>query len=597
METGARGASRGGSEWTLVRLAPSPFHFSSLNAQAYRRHHGTTQESRTACGSGVTVHSPAVAGKSKVWPNVSLDPVRGSLPACSTIAAPSRHMTIVKRLARPRAIGALSLHRSSAKYGHEDSRSRRLPCGSWLRIGNHQAHRPAREIDRFQGLSNVELAGLTVGANASPVIHPEGRVGHLLDLGQQDPRTDRVDRSGVYHDAVAGPGRKTVQEGLNLPGCNGFGELLASDPLIEPRVDQTARFGRDDDPGLGLAAVVGQAPALLIIGMHLDREDSRASMNFTSSGNGRATIQLRTQELTPSVLDQVAEARPGHRHLRKPCSPRHDNRRSPSFRRNRYLLRSACAETFPAADRPRSAGAGSARNGGDRETDSHHRPPSYCDVRHDDITKGLLPAGPRIRSHANQGCRRHRGHECFRRWCLNVCAAQSAREAYWKSLFRSCYDFTERNAPARPAVPARPTSGAASKGSGLGTGRRDPRLLHNPPSPAISTAPFGWSTSMPSDRDLFLEEQQMVTMSFGEHIEELRVRLILALIGLVVGVIVAFIPPLDLGRRVMESMEAPGQDSASTLLRGRVRQDGPGGRGGQGGLSHDDGLDSGRRIC
>jgi sec-independent protein translocase protein TatC len=68
---------------------------------------------------------------------------------------------------------------------------------------------------------------------------------------------------------------------------------------------------------------------------------------------------------------------------------------------------------------------------------------------------------------------------------------------------------------------------------------------------------------MPNDRDLFLEEQQMVTMSFGEHIEELRVRLILALIGLAVGVLLAFIPPLDLGRRVMESMEAP----AKTALR------------------------------
>ena len=52
---------------------------------------------------------------------------------------------------------------------------------------------------------------------------------------------------------------------------------------------------------------------------------------------------------------------------------------------------------------------------------------------------------------------------------------------------------------------------------------------------------------MPTDRDLFAEEQSMVTMSFGEHIEELRVRLILGLLGLMVGVIVAFIPPLDLG--------------------------------------------------
>jgi sec-independent protein translocase protein TatC len=62
---------------------------------------------------------------------------------------------------------------------------------------------------------------------------------------------------------------------------------------------------------------------------------------------------------------------------------------------------------------------------------------------------------------------------------------------------------------------------------------------------------------MPTEHDLFAEEQTMATMSFGEHIEELRVRLILALLGLFVGVIVVFLPPLDIGWRVMKSMEAP----------------------------------------
>ena len=53
----------------------------------------------------------------------------------------------------------------------------------------------------------------------------------------------------------------------------------------------------------------------------------------------------------------------------------------------------------------------------------------------------------------------------------------------------------------------------------------------------------------------------MVTMSFGEHIEELRVRLILALIGLFAGVIVVFIPPLDVGWRIMKQMEKPAKDA------------------------------------
>jgi sec-independent protein translocase protein TatC len=72
---------------------------------------------------------------------------------------------------------------------------------------------------------------------------------------------------------------------------------------------------------------------------------------------------------------------------------------------------------------------------------------------------------------------------------------------------------------------------------------------------------------MPTDRDLFAEEQQMVTMSFGEHIEELRVRLILALLGLFAGVLLAFLPPLDLGKRVMQSMEAPAKTALEHFYR------------------------------
>ncbi len=72
---------------------------------------------------------------------------------------------------------------------------------------------------------------------------------------------------------------------------------------------------------------------------------------------------------------------------------------------------------------------------------------------------------------------------------------------------------------------------------------------------------------MPTDDDLFTEEQSMVTMSFGEHIEELRVRLILALLGLIVGVIVVFIPPLDIGWRVMKKMEEPAKVELDKFYR------------------------------
>ncbi len=72
---------------------------------------------------------------------------------------------------------------------------------------------------------------------------------------------------------------------------------------------------------------------------------------------------------------------------------------------------------------------------------------------------------------------------------------------------------------------------------------------------------------MPTDQDLFAEEQTMATMSFGDHIEELRVRLILALLGLVVGVIVVFLPPVEIARQVMRTMEAPAKKALDAFYR------------------------------
>jgi sec-independent protein translocase protein TatC len=66
-------------------------------------------------------------------------------------------------------------------------------------------------------------------------------------------------------------------------------------------------------------------------------------------------------------------------------------------------------------------------------------------------------------------------------------------------------------------------------------------------------------------QDLFTEERSMVTMSLGDHIEELRRRLALALLGLVVGVVVTLIPPLNLGRQVVRLMQEPAQRTLSAF--------------------------------
>src|SRR3954469_12157600 len=77
---------------------------------------------------------------------------------------------------------------------------------------------------------------------------------------------------------------------------------------------------------------------------------------------------------------------------------------------------------------------------------------------------------------------------------------------------------------------------------------------------------------MPTDRDLFAEEQTMVAMSFGDHIEELRARLILALLGLFVGVVVTFIPPLNLGKWVMQTMQDPAEAALKKFYEARARE-------------------------
>jgi sec-independent protein translocase protein TatC len=84
----------------------------------------------------------------------------------------------------------------------------------------------------------------------------------------------------------------------------------------------------------------------------------------------------------------------------------------------------------------------------------------------------------------------------------------------------------------------------------------------------------------PKEDDLFAEEKSMRSMSFGDHIEELRVHLILGLIGLFAGVLIAFIPPIgygryvfppmNLGEWVMKKMQEPANDALKKFYAQRA---------------------------
>ena len=86
----------------------------------------------------------------------------------------------------------------------------------------------------------------------------------------------------------------------------------------------------------------------------------------------------------------------------------------------------------------------------------------------------------------------------------------------------------------------------------------------------------------PTENDLFAEEKSMRSMSFGDHIEELRVHLILGLLGLFVGVLIAFIPPIgygrwvfppmNLGQWVMKKMQDPATDALGKFYKIRSKE-------------------------
>jgi sec-independent protein translocase protein TatC len=82
---------------------------------------------------------------------------------------------------------------------------------------------------------------------------------------------------------------------------------------------------------------------------------------------------------------------------------------------------------------------------------------------------------------------------------------------------------------------------------------------------------------MPTEKDLFNEEESMVSMSFGDHIEDLRYRLVLGIIGLVVGMIITFIPiPVlgqSIGMYVFDTMERPARITLNEFYKNQAERE------------------------
>ncbi len=118
----------------------------------------------------------------------------------------------------------------------------------------------------------MKRARLAVGPLAAPVINPERGVGHLLDLGEQNARADRVHGAGLDQDAISRRGLERVNEVLDLAGMHGRREFVGADAAFQSGVNPASGFSVKDHPGFGFAVVICQPPACFVVGMDLNRE-------------------------------------------------------------------------------------------------------------------------------------------------------------------------------------------------------------------------------------------------------------------------------------------------------------------------------------
>ena len=102
-------------------------------------------------------------------------------------------------------------------------------------------------------------------------------------------------------------GLEPVQQRLDRAGLDRRGELAAGDARAEPGVNHAPGLGVDDDPGLGLAVVVGQPPPAFVVGVDLDREDLVGVDELDQQRELRPRPSAGPSSSSPPVADQVAE--------------------------------------------------------------------------------------------------------------------------------------------------------------------------------------------------------------------------------------------------------------------------------------------------
>ena len=119
----------------------------------------------------------------------------------------------------------------------------------------------------------MQLAWLAVGLEAPVVVEAISDVGILLQLVEDDARTDRMDRSGGNEDDIARVDLDAPQIVLQPGLGDGLSNFVLGGLLLQPIDDLCAVVSLQDIPRLGLAeTAILVLSGVLVVGMNLHRE-------------------------------------------------------------------------------------------------------------------------------------------------------------------------------------------------------------------------------------------------------------------------------------------------------------------------------------
>src|SRR5207253_751308 len=108
------------------------------------------------------------------------------------------------------------------------------------------------EINRLQGLWDMEVPGLPIPVHAVPIEHPVGRVRVLLKLEDDAPSPDGMNPPARHKHSIPSPDREPMKTFRNRARSQPFFKSMPGDSSFQPCVKLRAGFGMSQIPHLGL---------------------------------------------------------------------------------------------------------------------------------------------------------------------------------------------------------------------------------------------------------------------------------------------------------------------------------------------------------